>query len=132
MSEKPGPILDLPVANPLNGGEWVPVVQLQGPAFFPVEVTVRTTTAKIAGLGVYGMFAQIYSEQLTVTAPNTLAHTANAPNGIFTQLIVNAGTYLSVGTSPAFSVSGNTITWSSANAGFSLATTDTVIALYTY
>jgi hypothetical protein len=75
---------------------------------------------------------QIFGEQLTVTGTNALSNTTHTPNGIFTELIVNAATYLPTGSSPAFSVSGQTISWNATNAGFSISPGDTVIAIYTY
>ena len=62
------PILDLPIANPLSGSEWTPVVQLQGPPFFPVEVTCRTTVAAIG----------LLAEAATVPWPVSIGGTGNA------------------------------------------------------
>ena len=72
------------------------------------------------------------SEALTVTAANTLSNLAYAPTGAKTQLIVNGIVYMPNGASPPFTVSGKAITWSAANAGFPLATTDEVKAAYAY
>ena len=62
------PILDLPIANPLSGSEWTPVVQLQGPPFFPVEVTCRTTVAAIG----------LLAEAATVPWPVSIGGTGSA------------------------------------------------------
>jgi hypothetical protein len=71
-------------------------------------------------------------ETLTVTATNTLANAAYAPNGTTALLLVNGVAYTATGAAPPFSYSGKTLTWSAANAGFSLATTDDVKFVYSY
>lgn len=114
-------IPNLPAAISLNGTEQFWAVQN--------GADVRITTAQIAGVS---LGAPIHQEPLTVTAPNTLSSTTFAPNGTFTLLVVNGGVYLPVGSSPAFSTSGTNVSWNAANAGFSLATTDSVIAVYNY
>ena len=73
-----------------------------------------------------------FAEALTVTAANTLSSFTNTPNGVVTMLLVNGVTYTPLGSSPPFTVSGKVITWSAANAGFALATTDDVKAVYSY
>lgn len=89
--------------------------------------SVTQTLALLTGNGVS------YSEQVTVSAPDTLAPLTHAPSsGSLLLLIVNSAVYTAAGASPAFTASGTTLTWSSANAGFSLATTDVVLAVYNY
>lgn len=72
------------------------------------------------------------SEALTVTAANTVSNFTYTPTGAKTQLIVNGVVYMPIGASPPFTVSGKVITWSAANAGFALATTDEVKVAYAY
>lgn len=70
-------------------------------------------------------------EQLTVTGQNAIANLTFTPTTTANVLlIVNRAVYETLGTA-AFSVSGRTITWSAANAGFNIETTDRVIASYT-
>jgi hypothetical protein len=115
----------LPAAISLNGTEQLWAVQAGS--------DVRITTAQLAAYAFGGIFNSLFAEQLTVTGTNTLSNLTNTPTGIFIELIVNAATYLPTGSAPAFSVSGNTVTWNATNAGFSLLTSGfTVIAIYTY
>lgn len=72
----------------------------------------------------------LYQEQLTVTALNVLSALTHTHVGIFIELIVNGQTFSNVGSSPAFSVSGNTITWLSTM--YNIAPGATVIAVYSY
>lgn len=75
---------------------------------------------------------RLFAEALTVTAANTLSAITNAATGTVQQLIVNGIVYTSLGSAPPFTVSGKAVTWSASNAGFSLATTDDVKAVYSY
>lgn len=75
---------------------------------------------------------RLFSEALTVTAANTVSALTNAATAVVQQLIVNGVVYTSLGSSPPFTVSGKAITWSAANAGFGLATTDDIKAVYSY
>lgn len=72
------------------------------------------------------------AELLTVTALNTLSALTTAPN-LTRQIKINVnGQMVSSLLSPApFTVAGTTVTWNAVNAGFSLATTDQVVAEYT-
>jgi hypothetical protein len=72
----------------------------------------------------------IQSQTIAVTAANTLAAIPTTPQGLFFLLLVNGQAFLPVGASPPFTVSGTTITWSAANAGIALATSDLVQLLY--
>lgn len=72
-------------------------------------------------------------EQLTVFSLNTLSQLANTPSDVNkVELIVNGQAVDALGgTSAAFKVTGGVnITWTAANAGYSLETTDRVIAKY--
>lgn len=72
-----------------------------------------------------------FQEQLTVTALNTLSALSKTPvSSTAVLLFINGVAYSPVGGSAPFSVSGKTITWSSANAGFDIETTDRVVAGY--
>ncbi len=73
-----------------------------------------------------------FSEQLTVTGANALSALTNAPDGRKTTLNVNGVVVPGGGASPAFTVAGKSVTWSAANAGYALDTSDTVFATYTY
>lgn len=72
----------------------------------------------------------VMMEQVTVTGTNTLANLTYTTNGTVLILYVNGMAFFPVGTSPAFSVSGKTITWLSTTV--SLTTYDTVVAVYSY
>lgn len=74
----------------------------------------------------------IAQQSLAVTALNTLAALSSTPAGAYITLVINGMTYTPTGSSPPFSVSSTTVTWSAANAGFSLLTSDIVIAIYTH
>lgn len=70
-------------------------------------------------------------DALTITVANTfpaLSHTYNN-SGLF-QLIVNGQVFVPAGASPAFSVSGTTITWLSTVFGVNPG--DNVFAMYSY
>ncbi len=75
---------------------------------------------------------RLFSEALTVTAANTVSNLTNTATSTLQQLVVNGIVYTSLGSSPPFTVSGKAITWSASNAGFALATTDDVKAVYSY
>lgn len=73
----------------------------------------------------------IFQEQVTVTALNTLAALTKTPvASTAVVLLVNGIAYSPTGGSAPFTVSGKTITWSPANATFDIETTDRVIAHY--
>lgn len=69
---------------------------------------------------------------LTVTATNTVSALSRAYAGPYAMLLVNGVVYTNFGPTPPFSVSGTAVTWSAANAGFPLATSDEVKAIYGY
>jgi hypothetical protein len=71
------------------------------------------------------------NEVIAVTAQDTLASLASLPvTNSAMRLSINGQIFSSVESSPAFTRSGQALTWSAANAGFSLDTTDSVIAYY--
>lgn len=71
------------------------------------------------------------TEVLTVTATNTLSAISIAPNlSNPVYLSVNGQQIDRLGGSPAFTVSGVTVTWNQTNAGWPLETTDRVVIAY--
>lgn len=100
------------------------------PSNFAISLGARVVSNDPASVG--GSTARWVTEKLTVTALNTLSALSNAPTvttNIF--LIVNGKTENAFGGgSAAFSVSGTTVSWSAANAGYPLETTYDVIAYY--
>lgn len=79
-----------------------------------------------------GSGATAEAEILTVTAVNTITSLSNTPvNTQTVRLFVNGKMEHPLGVSPDFTISnGVNITWNQANAGYSLSTTDEVIAMY--
>ena len=71
-------------------------------------------------------------QSLIVTSTNILANLNTSANGNIFLLIVNGQTIVPVGNLPPFSVSGTVVTWNAANAGYSLETTDSVVAIYSH
>lgn len=70
-----------------------------------------------------------FSEQLTVTATNTVSALTKTPTSVTTlKLIVNGETYNSQNGS--FTLAGKAVTWVAASAGISLDTTDFVVCTY--
>lgn len=73
-----------------------------------------------------------YTELRTPFGVNQIAALTKTPDdNTNVKLCVNTATYHTLGTNPAFTVSGKNITWSSTNAGFDLTTTDLVVVEYT-
>lgn len=81
-----------------------------------------------------GSSGSAYSEALTVTGTNTISNTTKRPNSADTfKLFVNGVEYDTFGGGSArvsVNISTKAVTWSSSNAGFSIETTDRVIAEY--
>lgn len=71
-----------------------------------------------------------FAENLAVTVANTLPALTNTPVGEV-KLVVNAMSYSSFDTTPAFTVAGKAITWSAPNS-FTLAPGSNVIANYNF
>lgn len=80
-----------------------------------------------------GSGASTFTELLTVTGTNAISALTKTPSATANiLLIVNDAVYTTLGGGSArFSVSGKVITWSAANAGFNVDTTDFVVAQYT-
>jgi len=72
----------------------------------------------------------VIMELLTVISTNTLSPLSHVADGNLMMLVVNGGTYLPIGPSPAFTYSGTSVSWTSPS--FSISTTDVVYAIYTY
>ncbi len=70
-------------------------------------------------------------EALTVTSVNTLSSLSSTYNNYYMLLFVNGATYTDHDTNPLFTAVGKSVTWSVANAGFTLRVGDRVTALYT-
>ena len=75
---------------------------------------------------------RLFQEVLTVTSTNTLSALTNAQSGSIAFLIVNDLYYRAAGTTPPCTFAGKTVTWSQANALFSLIPGDDVAAVYSY
>jgi len=93
-----------------------------------------TSTGPDAGtgdvtIGLSAKVSRLYPEQLTVTAANTLSPLSFSYIGPFAIMFVNGVVYTDFGT-PAFTISGTTITWNATNAAYSLSTTDVVKIIY--
>lgn len=91
-----------------------------------VRITVSQITDLVTGISLLSIF----SEQLTVTATDTLASLSHPVAAAFSMLVVNGQVFMPVGSSPAYSISGMTITWLIGST-YSLNPGDTVIAVYT-
>jgi len=74
----------------------------------------------------------INQEALVVTATNVLSPLSTTPSGALLELIVNGQTMSSEGGSAPFTVSGTTVLWNPVNAGYSLAPSDIVVAVYSH
>ena len=102
-----------------------------------INVTTSSLTSvgtlsslSVAGaLSVNGVGCTPQMAAIAVTGANTLAALPSTCSGICI-LFVNDGAYASSAVSPAFTVSGTTLSWNATNAGFSLATTDNVVAFW--
>jgi len=100
-------------------------------ADLPLRALTGATERHVApDLAAYGFRSQ--ADALTVTAANVLSALSQTYAGSFFMLIVNGMVYTPYGSNPPFSVAGSTITWNSSNAGFALATSDDVKAVYSY
>lgn len=97
------------------------------PSGFATGVKSRNVSDDPAGTG-----GTVYREQLTPTGTNALPDLTKTPTSSSVLLLyVNGVAIDSFGSGSApFSLSGKTITWSATNAGFTLETTDRVIASY--
>jgi hypothetical protein len=95
------------------------------PSDAAVGLDVRYVGNDPAGAG------SMKAELLIVTATNTLSAVSTAPNTAKEIVLIVNGQDMSSLASPApFTVAGTAVTWSSVNAGYSLATTDSVVIHY--
>jgi hypothetical protein len=72
----------------------------------------------------------IATEQVTVTGVNAFASLAHTPNMSLFILYIDGEAFFPAGTTPDFSISGNTIIW--LNTIYSAVPGSTVIAVYTW
>jgi hypothetical protein len=94
------------------------------PPDFAVTISTRNVAQDPSGSG-----GTVKRESLAVTGTNTINSLTKTPlNGV--TLLVNGQGESSAGSPAPFTVSGKAITWSASNAGYSLATTDKVVAVY--
>lgn len=148
MAQACGTVTTCPTASmPLSGSELLYLVQ--------GGVSKKITVGSIFGVGsvisgacpngyvLYNNASRIGCEvpasgtrmqvdNLTVTATNTTSGLSQTPSGGLMALSINGQLFTNAGGSPAFTVSGTTITWSAANSGLTLQTTFTAQAIYTY
>jgi hypothetical protein len=101
------------------------------PSDFAIAFPINDINVNASSGG--GSGARVFSEKLTVTATNTLSALTFTPNFDYNLfLIVNGKTENTFGGgSAAFTRSVKNLTWSAANAGYSLLTTYDVVAHYT-
>lgn len=115
----------VPPLLPVNGDVWMTAVGLY----------YQSNGVVIGPLGSGGggggpANSTVQTDNLIVSAPNTLSALTKSSNGGLMELVVNGVSVFNFSATPAFSVVGTAVTWSAANAGYSLATTDTVVAVY--
>lgn len=96
----------------------------------PTTITAGPGIQVSGSAGAYTVSLRIQTDKLSVTSTNTLSALSATYAGTFFLLIVNGQTLNTVGASPPFTVSGTAVTWSAANAGYNLETTDSVVAVY--
>jgi hypothetical protein len=73
------------------------------------------------------------TEPLTVSGSNTIStHLSQTPSGGTLELRVNGKVEPGTGSTPSFTVSAGVVSWSAANAGYSIGVSDEVFAYYTY
>lgn len=114
------PIANLPAAVSLNGNEEIPAVQ--------AGTGVRISVSQIIDLVVQISLLNLFSEQLTVSAPNTINNLSMVPASAFSMLIINGQVFMPGGSSPAYIITGQAITWLSGI--YEVQTTDVVYAVY--
>jgi hypothetical protein len=79
-----------------------------------------------------GSGQKVFRERLTIATQNVIPDLTKTPDQNYNvTFIINGLVYSSIGGSAPFSISGKTATWSVANAGFNLDTTDRIDASYT-
>jgi hypothetical protein len=72
----------------------------------------------------------LFSEQLTVTAVNTVSPFTKAYDGSVIEIIVNGVSFFPLGPNPDFHMSGQNVVWTSSI--YSINMGDTVVAVYSY
>jgi hypothetical protein len=80
--------------------------------------------------GIQNVAPSIIMEQVPVTNTNLFGPLSKLPNMVMFILFVDGRPFFPIGSSPDFSLSGNTITW--LNTIYSVTTSSTVIAVYTW
>lgn len=95
----------------------------------PVNVLTRVNSTLVGEDPDNQSGRPIRNEKVTVTATNTLANLAYTPIANSLAIYVN-GKAEAEGASEAFTRSGKVLTWSAANAEYTLNTTDDVVAHY--
>ncbi len=96
----------------------------------PADYAVSTITRNV-NLDPKGQNSIPIVESVTVLGTNSMSPLANVPvSPTKTILVVNGHEEYYLGGSPAFTISGATITWNAGNAGYSIETTDSVFAKY--
>lgn len=103
------------------------------PATYPLDAMLLAPVRNVSDDATGGAAPVKRIENVTPTALNTLPNLNFTPIAGSVELTVNGITYDSLGGGSArFSVSGQTITWNSANGtpAFSVTTTDRIIAIY--
>lgn len=81
--------------------------------------------------GAAGGGASLLTELRNPTGTNTLPDLTKTPDSNSNVLLLVNGVVETTHGNAAFSVSGKTLTWNAANAGYTLETTDVVVAQYT-
>ena len=100
-------------------------------ARFPTDAIVGITTRNVNQDAGGSAGERIFSEQLTVTATNTVSNLAKNPSSATIWLEVRGQVIDGFGGGSAqFSVASKVVTWSAVNAEFALETTDRVVARY--
>jgi hypothetical protein len=99
-------------------------------ARFPVDGAIGVMTRNVEqDINVAATI--LFVEPIAVTAVNTLAPLTRTPiDDVGLKLIVNGHDQFPSGATPEFTRAALALTWSPANAGFALATTDEVFASY--
>lgn len=115
------PIANAPAAISLNGTEEIPAVQ--------AGTRIRLTVGQIVALATGVSLLNLTSEQLTVNSLNTLSHLSQMPAGAFSFLVINGQVFFPVGGTPAYTLTGQIITWNIGTT-YSIQTTDSVYVVY--
>lgn len=99
---------------------------------YPADAAINLPLTEVDKQGAGGGTAdgRMKVELLTVTATNTISDLSLTPVAAGEVLLSVNGKTEDGAAGGAFSVSGKAITWSAVNAGYSVATTDRVIAFY--